>query len=113
MDNAAVWSLYGLFLTIKNKHSIFASGPSCPRFDSQCSQKFSEENIGDVAEVNQWRCLEESGQWPENADQTHQVLASKHYKNIADFFSISKKRFQLFLLTLEQKLISCRSFMLL
>ena len=113
MDNEAVWSLYGLFLTIKNKHSIFASEPSCPRFDSQGFQKFSEENIVDVAEVNQWRCLEESGQWPENADQTNHVLASKHYKNIAEFFFFFKEMFSTFLLTLEQKLISCRSFMLL
>ena len=29
-----------------------------------------------VAEVNQQHCLEESGQWLENVDQTHQVLAS-------------------------------------
>ena len=29
----------------------------------------------DVAEVNQWRWLEESGQWLENVDRTHLVLA--------------------------------------
>ena len=28
-----------------------------------------------VAEVNQQRCLEESGQWLENVDQTHLELA--------------------------------------
>ena len=27
-------------------------------------------------EVNQWSCLEESGQWLENVDQTHLELAS-------------------------------------
>ena len=32
--------------------------------------------IIDVAEVNQWRCLEESGQWLENADPSHQIVAS-------------------------------------
>ena len=35
-----------------------------------------EEKIVDVAEVNQWRCLEESREWIENVDQTHLVLAS-------------------------------------
>ena len=30
----------------------------------------------DVAEVNQWRWLQESGQWLENVDRTHLVLAS-------------------------------------
>ena len=36
----------------------------------------AEEKIVDVAEVNQWRCLEESREWIENVDQTHLVLAS-------------------------------------
>ena len=39
-------------------------------------KKISEEKIVDVAEVNQRRWLEESGQWLENVDQTHLVLAS-------------------------------------
>ena len=43
--------------------------PTVPEF-------FSEEKIADVAEVNQWHCLEESGQWLENVDRTHLVLAS-------------------------------------
>ena len=51
--------------------SILASRPSCPRFDSQCKEK-----IVNVAEVNQRLCLEESGQWRENVDHTHQELAS-------------------------------------
>ena len=38
-------------------------------------QKNSEETIVQV-EVNVWHCLEESGQWLENIDQTHQVVAS-------------------------------------
>ena len=53
--------------------SILASGPSCPRFDFQHSR---EKKIILVAEVYQWRWLEESGQWLENVDQTHLVLAS-------------------------------------
>ena len=52
---------------------ILASGPSCPGFNSQHSQKNSQEQIVDVAEVNQWRWLEESGQWIKSVDQTHQV----------------------------------------
>ena len=36
----------------------------------------SEENIVNVADVNQRRCLRESGQWLENVEQTHLVLAS-------------------------------------
>ena len=35
-----------------------------------------------VAEVYQWRCLEERGQWVENVNRTHLVLASGYYKNI-------------------------------
>ena len=38
--------------------------------------KNSEENIVNVAEVNERRWLEESGQWLENVDQAHLVLAS-------------------------------------
>ena len=55
--------------------SILATGPSCPRFDSQHSQKFGEEKIVNVSEVNQRRCLEESRQWFENVDRTHLALA--------------------------------------
>ena len=55
---------------------ILASGPSCPEFDSQHSAKIlSDEIIIDIAEVNQQRWLEESGQWLENVDQTHLVQA--------------------------------------
>ena len=41
--------------------SIFASGPSCPGLDSKHSQKFSEEKIVDVDEVNHQLCLELRG----------------------------------------------------
>ena len=34
------------------------------------------ENIADVSVVTRGRCLEESGQWLENADKIHLVLAS-------------------------------------
>ena len=36
----------------------------------------SEEKIVNVTEVNQWRCLEESGQWLESVAQTYLLLAS-------------------------------------
>ena len=56
--------------------SILASGPSCPVFDSQCSQFFfSEEKwLTLLTLIN--GAAEESGQWIENVDQTHLVLAS-------------------------------------
>ena len=37
---------------------------------------FFEEKIINVAEVNSQHWLEESGQWLDNVDQTHLVLAS-------------------------------------
>ena len=55
--------------------SILASRSSCPRFDYHHSQFFFRGKIVNVAEVNQERCLEESGQWFKNADQTLLVLA--------------------------------------
>ena len=66
-----------LYLAVAAKHnSIIASCPSCPGFDSQRPKFFSVEKIVDVAEVNQWHCLQESGQWLENVGRTHLVLAS-------------------------------------
>ena len=56
--------------------SILASRPSSPGYDSQRSQTMFKEKIVDVAEVKQWPCLEESGQWLENVHHTHLVLAS-------------------------------------
>ena len=56
---------------------ILAFRPSCAGFDSQCCQKNSEEKIVDDAELNQWPCLEESGQWFENVDRTHLALANE------------------------------------
>ena len=55
--------------------SILASEPSCPGFDSKHSQKNFRGEIINVAEVNQWCCLEESGQLLENDDPTCLVLA--------------------------------------
>ena len=51
---------------------ILAKGPSCPRFDSP----HSWEKIGNVTEVNQRRCLEESEQWLEKVDLAHRVISS-------------------------------------
>ena len=56
--------------------SIRASLPSCRRLNSQSSQKQFQRKFFYVAEVNQRRCLEKSGQWLENVDQTHLVLGS-------------------------------------
>ena len=44
------------------------------RIKSPSFQILAEEKI--VAEVNQWRCLEESEQWLDVVDRTHLVLAS-------------------------------------
>ena len=43
---------------------------------TQHSQKKFREKIIGVAEVNQWCWLEESGQWLQNVDRTHLLLAS-------------------------------------
>ena len=43
-------------------------------FDSRRSRKFFR--VINIAEVNQWRWLVESGHWLENIDRTHLVLAS-------------------------------------
>ena len=56
--------------------SILATGPSCLCFDSQHSWNLFGEKIVDVADVNPQRCLEESGQWLENVDQTQISEAS-------------------------------------
>ena len=47
-----------------------------PGLNPSVPEIFSEEKIIDVAEVNQRRRLEESGQWLESVDRTHLVLAS-------------------------------------
>ena len=53
---------------------ILASDSAAP--GSTPSKKISEEKIVNVAEVHQQHGLEESGQWLENVDRTHLVLAS-------------------------------------
>ena len=55
---------------------LLASGPSRPGSVPNISKKDSEEWIIDASETNQWHCLEESGQWLENVDRIHLVLAS-------------------------------------
>ena len=47
-----------------------ASGPSGPGLIPNILQKISQEQIGDIAEVNQRRCLVESWQWLENVVRT-------------------------------------------
>ena len=54
--------------------SILASVPAAT--DSIPSGFFQMKKIVDVGGVNQWRCLEESGQRLKNVDRTHLVLAS-------------------------------------
>ena len=43
--------------------SILASGPSCPELIPRVPKMFAEEKIVDVAEVDQQRFIEESGEW--------------------------------------------------
>ena len=50
--------------------------PAAPGSIPCIPKKFSLEKIANVAEVNHQHCLEESGQWLENVDQTHLVMAS-------------------------------------
>ena len=47
-----------------------------PGFNTQHFPNFFRGKIIDVAEVNQQCRLDECGQWLENVDQTHLVLAS-------------------------------------
>ena len=42
----------------------------------------SQEKIVNAAEVNQWPCLEESGQWIENVDQTLVASVSSSRYNL-------------------------------
>ena len=56
--------------------SILASGPPAPGLIPSIPQIISKENIIVVADVNQQRWFEKSGQWLENVDWTHLVLAS-------------------------------------
>ena len=44
--------------------------PAAPALILSVPKTFSEEKIVNVADVNQLRCLEESGLWLENVDQT-------------------------------------------
>ena len=52
------------------------SDPAATGLIPNIPEIFSVEKIVDVAEVNQWCCLEESEQWLENVDRAHLVLAS-------------------------------------
>ena len=46
-------------------------------------QKFQKKTIADVVKANQQHCLEESGQWLENVDQTQLVMASGYQKKLS------------------------------
>ena len=65
---------------MKNKflkrEEYFLPDPAPPGSIPSVPKKFSAEKIVDVAEIYQRCCLEERGQWFENADQIHLVLAS-------------------------------------
>ena len=60
---------------------------------------FFRGNIIDVAEADQWGSLEESGQWLENVDQTHLVLASgkpvlqKRFDSLGSFVHDGPEKF--------------------
>ena len=43
--------------------SILVSGPCCPGLNPSIPESGSKEKIVDVAEVDQQRFLEESGEW--------------------------------------------------
>ena len=60
------------------KHSteVLACHPADPGSIPSVPPKKFRGKIINVAEVNQRRWLEESGQWQENVDQTHLVLVS-------------------------------------
>ena len=78
--------------------ACFCFSPRGPTIDYRYSQK----NYFDVAEIYQWRWLEECGQRLENVDQSHLVLASgklvlqktssaKHWKKPSSDLSGRKK----------------------
>ena len=56
--------------------SILASRLSCLVRFTAVPIFFQMKEILHVAEVNKPQCLEDSGQWLENVDRTHPVLAS-------------------------------------
>ena len=61
----------------QHRGSILASHPAAPGSIPSIPTNFSMERVSIlVGEVNQQRWLEESGQWLENVDRTHPVLAS-------------------------------------
>ena len=56
--------------------SRHASDPAAPGLIPCILKKFSGEKLWNFNEVYQRRCLEESGQWLENVDQTQLDLTS-------------------------------------
>ena len=64
--------------------------PAVPHLIPSVPKNFSEEKIVDGADVDKRHCLKESGQWLENVDQTHVILASFFYKKA--FFLLKSER---------------------
>ena len=56
-------------------HTFIWTHLLCVRFPV-FPKKIQMKKIANFPEVNQWSCLEESGQWLENVYQTHLELAS-------------------------------------
>ena len=66
----------------QHRGSRLASYPAAPGSIPSIPKSFCRGKIIGAAEVNQWGWLEESAQWLEHVDQTHQVelRASQCYK---------------------------------
>ena len=60
--------------TIAQWLAYFLPDPAAPAMIPRVHAIFYKEKIVNVAEDYRRRCLEESGQWLENVDQTHLVL---------------------------------------
>ena len=70
--------LYNLRGSIQQWLAYLLLDPAALGLNPSSAKKISEEKIVDVDEVNQLRCLEESGQWLENVDWTQASSAKKY-----------------------------------
>ena len=80
-----------------HRGSILASHPAAQGSVPSIPKIFQRPNF-DVAEVNQWHWLEESGQWLGKVDQTHLEPASGKLvlkKDLASGFILSAQSQQL------------------
>ena len=73
---------------------ILACGPSVPGSIPSIPKKISEDKIVDVAEFNQWRCLEESQQGLEIFDRTYLASTCQWQAIAAKKFSCPKKNYR-------------------